>query len=132
MVKRYVIVGNEAQIIRELSTQKPIVSSLSGSSPVWGSSATGPQVDDLPSRRPAIPITECKGQWSRGRSPSLLEIGRRAAMSAEREAIERVLTQTRWNRRQAAKILKISYKALLNKLKIIEEQSAGENKNLTA
>ena len=53
-------------------------------------------------------------------------------MSAEREAIERVLTQTRWNRRQAAKILKISYKALLNKLKIIEEEKAAHNKNLTA
>jgi DNA-binding NtrC family response regulator len=56
--------------------------------------------------------------------PSLLDIGRRAAMHAEREAIERVLQETRWNRRQAAKILKISYKALLNKLKLIEEQSA--------
>lgn len=52
-------------------------------------------------------------------------------MSAEREAIERVLTQTRWNRRQAAKILKISYKALLNKLKIIEEQDT-QNRNLSA
>src|SRR5229473_3217276 len=31
MVKRYVIVGNEAQIIRELATHKPIVSSLSSS-----------------------------------------------------------------------------------------------------
>jgi DNA-binding NtrC family response regulator len=61
----------------------------------------------------------------------LLEIGRRAALSAEREAIEKVLTQTRWNRRQAAKILKISYKALLNKLKVMEEQDA-QNKNLTA
>ena len=30
LVKRYVIVGNEAQIIRELSTHKPIMSSLSG------------------------------------------------------------------------------------------------------
>ena len=29
LVKRYVIVGNEAQIIRELSTHKPIVSSVS-------------------------------------------------------------------------------------------------------
>jgi len=56
--------------------------------------------------------------------PSLLEIGRRAAMLAEREAIQRVLLETRWNRRQAAKILKISYKALLNKLKLIEEQNA--------
>ena len=54
-------------------------------------------------------------------SPSLLDIGKRAAMLAEREAIERVLAQTRWNRRQAAKILKVSYKALLNKLKAMEE-----------
>jgi len=53
-------------------------------------------------------------------------------MAAEREAIERVLTQTRWNRRQAARILKISYKALLNKLKAIEEQNAAQNKNLSA
>jgi len=45
----------------------------------------------------------------------------RAAMQAEREAIERVLAQTRWNRRQAAKILRVSYKALLNKLKAMEE-----------
>src|SRR5258708_736632 len=30
LVKRYVIVGNEAQIIRELATHKPIVPSLSG------------------------------------------------------------------------------------------------------
>src|SRR5436309_6987709 len=35
LVKRYVIVGNEAQIIRELSTHKPIVSSLSGSASSW-------------------------------------------------------------------------------------------------
>ena len=54
---------------------------------------------------------------------SLLEIGRRAAMKAEQEAIEKVLIQTRWNRRQAAKILKISYKALLNKLKAMEQQN---------
>ena len=38
-------------------------------------------------------------------------------MKAEQETIERVLTQTRWNRRQAAQILKISYKALLYKIR---------------
>jgi two-component system response regulator AtoC len=64
--------------------------------------------------------------------PSLLEIGRRAAMQAEREAIERVLAQTRWNRRQAAKILKISYKALLNKLKAMEEQNKVQHKQSIA
>jgi DNA-binding NtrC family response regulator len=50
-------------------------------------------------------------------------------MQAEREAIERVLAQTRWNRRQAAKILKISYKALLNKLKAMEEQPKAQPKH---
>ena len=129
LVKRYVIVGNEAQIIRELSTHKPIVSSLSAL-------AAPPAAKPAGAERPAaaasaIPISVAKGNGV-DESPSLLEIGRRAAMQAEREAIERVLAQTRWNRRQAAKILKISYKALLNKLKIIEEQSASQNKNLTA
>jgi DNA-binding NtrC family response regulator len=64
--------------------------------------------------------------------PSLLEIGKRAAMQAEREAIERVLAQTRWNRRQAAKILKVSYKALLNKLKAMEEQNKIQSKQRPA
>jgi len=35
----------------------------------------------------------------------------------ERELIQRVLQQTRWNRRKAAQILDISYKALLYKIK---------------
>ena len=64
--------------------------------------------------------------------PGLLEIGRRAALLAEREAIERVLAQTRWNRRQAARILKISYKALLNKLKAMEQNQQAQNKQSNA
>ena len=133
LVKRYVIVGNEAQIIRELSTPKPIVSSTSAAGSGWSAKDTESYVDKAPMKQPqaAIPISSARGD-SAADTPSLLEIGRRAAMSAEREAIERVLTQTRWNRRRAAKILKISYKALLNKLKVIEEQDAAQNKNLTA
>jgi two-component system, NtrC family, response regulator AtoC len=123
LVKRYVIVGNEAQIIRELATHKPIVNSFPVAPPHME------KVEGNHSLGPVIPISAAGGD---GASPSLLEIGRKAAMDAEREAIERVLTQTRWNRRQAAKILKISYKALLNKLKIIEEQNASQNKNVNA
>jgi len=51
------------------------------------------------------------GEWL-----GLKEIGRRAARRAERRAIEEVLHQTSWNRGKAAKILKISYKALLYKI----------------
>src|SRR5580704_16706700 len=132
LVKRYVIVGNEAQIIRELSTHKPIMSSVSGVSAPPNSKEDKAGADHAHAGGAAIPITSGKSGAVETDSPSLLEIGRRAAMLAEREAIERVLTQTRWNRRQAAKILKISYKALLNKLKLIEEQNAAQNKNLTA
>jgi DNA-binding NtrC family response regulator len=90
MVKRYVIVGNEDQIIRELSTRKRNVA---------------------PQEAASAPAS------SQLETPSLLEIGRRAAMQAEREAILRALAQTKWNRLKAAKLLSVSYKALLNKMK---------------
>jgi two-component system, NtrC family, response regulator AtoC len=48
---------------------------------------------------------------------SLKAISRRAAHAAEREAILHVLEQTRWNRVRAAKLLSISYRALLYKIK---------------
>ncbi|MBI5137614.1 MAG: sigma-54-dependent Fis family transcriptional regulator [Nitrospirae bacterium] len=47
----------------------------------------------------------------------LKEIGKQAASIAEREAILEVLSHTRWNRRKAAAILDISYKALLYKIR---------------
>ena len=48
---------------------------------------------------------------------SLKDIARTAARAAEREAIARVLAQTGWNRVRAARLLKISYRALLYKIK---------------
>jgi transcriptional regulator with PAS, ATPase and Fis domain len=48
---------------------------------------------------------------------SLRTVAARAAEHAERELVQRVLEETRWNRREASRRLKISYKALLNKLK---------------
>ena len=137
LAKRYVIVGNEPQIIRELSTHKPIITSMGATnSPIWGI-----KQNEAAAATPAGPASPSGasptgGNGNAGHSdlemPSLLEIGRRAAMQAEREAIERVLAQTRWNRRQAAKILKISYKALLNKLKAIEEQNQMQTKQRSA
>jgi DNA-binding NtrC family response regulator len=119
LVKRYVIVGNEAQIIRELSTHKPIMSSVSSPKPAEPT---------LEPAAPPLPAFITPGGDGATDTPSLLEIGKRAAMQAEREAIERVLAQTRWNRRQAAKILKISYKALLNKLKAMEQQNQSKQR----
>ena len=48
---------------------------------------------------------------------SLKLIGRNAARAAERELMLRMLHRTRWNRKEAAEILGISYKALLYKIK---------------
>ncbi|MBZ5628692.1 MAG: sigma 54-interacting transcriptional regulator [Acidobacteriia bacterium] len=50
---------------------------------------------------------------------SLREAARAASRQAEREIILRVLSRTRWNRKRAAEELRISYKALLYKLKQI-------------
>jgi DNA-binding NtrC family response regulator len=125
LVKRYVIVGNESQIIRELSTHKPVIASAAGNSAPHWEPKTG-------SGGVAPPAAVASAADSGEGSLSLLEIGRRAAMKAEREAIERVLHETRWNRRQAAKILKVSYKALLNKMKLMEEQDLAKKKSVIA
>jgi two-component system response regulator AtoC len=47
----------------------------------------------------------------------LKEVGAHAAEQAERELVLRTLEQTNWNRKHAARLLNISYKALRNKLK---------------
>jgi DNA-binding NtrC family response regulator len=56
---------------------------------------------------------------------SLKDIGRQAAREAERELIFRTLQHTRWNRRAAAEMLGISYKALLYKIKEAELDRAS-------
>ncbi|NOK04250.1 MULTISPECIES: sigma-54 dependent transcriptional regulator [Myxococcus] len=60
---------------------------------------------------------------------SLKDIGKRAAMLAEREAILAMLQRTAWNKRRAATKLRISYKALLYKIKecgIIDPRASAE------
>jgi two-component system, NtrC family, response regulator AtoC len=55
--------------------------------------------------RPPAPFTE-----------SLREIARRGAREAERKAVEEVLERVHWNRAEASRILRVSYKTLLNKI----------------
>ena len=50
----------------------------------------------------------------------LKEVTKMAARKAETDTILDVLSYTRWNRRKTATLLKISYKALLNKIKEYE------------
>jgi two-component system response regulator AtoC len=52
-----------------------------------------------------------------GRDLGLKEIAKKAAMAAEGAAIKEVLERVRWNRAETARLLKISYKALLYKIR---------------
>jgi two-component system, NtrC family, response regulator AtoC len=107
LCKRYVIVGDSTQIMRELSLHAvdPVVPRENDQS-------------DLP------PI-----EFPLSSGPSLLEIGRQAAWQAERQAIQEMLVETRWNRRIAARRLRVSYKALLNKIKQIEMEDSIQVKH---
>jgi two-component system response regulator AtoC len=72
-------------------------------------------------RRPepcAAPLGELE-RFLAGQSErvSLKRVAREAAQVAEAKLIAKVLTRTRWNRKEAAEILQISYKALLYKMK---------------
>ena len=49
--------------------------------------------------------------------PPLKEVKRQAIQEAESKVIGNVLRVTKWNKMKAAKILEVSYKALLNKIK---------------
>jgi two-component system response regulator AtoC len=46
----------------------------------------------------------------------LREVARRAAREAERKALSEVLERVHWNRAEAARVLKVSYKTLLSKI----------------
>ena len=49
-----------------------------------------------------------------------MAVGRRATRTAESVKICQVLELTKWNKTQAAKLLGVSYKILLNKIKLYE------------
>ncbi len=55
----------------------------------------------------------------------LRDIVRRASLAAEHEVIKNVLEQTGWNRVRAAKALRISYRALLYKMKRVGLKGQG-------
>ena len=134
LIKRMVVLGSEAPIVKEL--QQPAMTPLQfrpsavsmappplqRAQPAYAqpSDAAFPSgVMPRPAPKPeaaATPAVVATGVVPLG-SCSLKDIARSAAREAERELILRMLTRTRWNRKQAAEILGISYKALLYKIK---------------
>lgn len=116
LCKRFILVGNETQILRELSNRHGL-----------RAPAFAPE-----NMEPAAKVREAAAVAQADPNLSLLEVGRRAAWEAERRAIAGMLEDTRWNRREAARRLQVSYKALLNKIKQmqLEDRSAlGEQAN---
>jgi two-component system response regulator AtoC len=57
------------------------------------------------------------GDGTPARLVTLKRIGKEAAAAAEKECIQKALQETCWNRKEAAKMLQVSYKALLYKIK---------------
>jgi two-component system response regulator AtoC len=98
LVKRLLVLGSDMAVQREL--RESIDDSL-GLPP-----AAEPEEENGGSNEP-LPFP----------SNSLKDIGRSAAREAERAAILAILERTRWNRKEAAALLGISYKALLYKIK---------------
>lgn len=88
VVKKIVVLQNEEVAIRELGLV----------------SGAGERVQQLDSRS------------SMGHL-SLKKVGKLAAHEAEKQLIMKTLSETRWNRKKAAELLDISYKALLYKIK---------------
>jgi two-component system response regulator AtoC len=89
-IKRYLILGDEKLAINELR----------------------PKVDGHGAS--FEPVAQKSGSESAG---GLKSLARSAKDEAEAEAITRALDETNWNRKQAAALLKISYKALLYKIR---------------
>ncbi len=106
LIKRVVIMGNEDTVIHQyLHESRKKVKPKSGAVPPASAETRSPQTENL--REPVTP------------SPlqSLKLVAREAMRRAEGEAILKALEQTHWNRKAAARLLKISYKALLYKIR---------------
>jgi two-component system response regulator AtoC len=102
LVKRMVVLGSEEAALEALERRQfGAVARAAGAADAAASSAASmPAGNDA-----STPLTNLK------------DIGRTAAREAERVAILEMLERTRWNRKEAAEILGISYKALLYKIK---------------
>jgi len=135
LIKRTVVLGAEGPIRKEIAhgiavaaqKQSTIAShAAAGARQAAPASASSP----APRNSPAFAVVGGSAGAKTHRTPteiasaaaeagnfSLKDISRTAAREAERELIFKMLQRTRWNRKETAEILGISYKALLYKIK---------------
>jgi transcriptional regulator with GAF, ATPase, and Fis domain len=132
LVKRMVILGSDAPIRRDVADSIAGRALRVSAIPALQPAAATPPAPavPLPASPPPAPAAPVQDTGTTAPPPSnvsgsLKDIARHAAREAERELIFRTLQQTRWNRREAAEILGISYKALLYKIKDAELDKAS-------
>ena len=125
VIKRFVILQDEALVLAELERGRP-----SGpSAPLTMSAPAVPDVDRTPAAvaPPPPPHAAAASDDGADAGPARLpDLARRAALEAERDAIQQALDRFRWNRRKAAEQLGVSYKTLLNKMKECGISAPGE------
>jgi len=95
IVKRIVVLGSEEQVVRDLLAQE--------------------RAQARRERRFELLLRDVE---ERAGEMPLREVGRVAALEAEREAIQQALLLTGWNRKHAARVLGVSYKTLLQKIQL--------------
>jgi DNA-binding NtrC family response regulator len=93
MIKRIVIFGEEKTALQDLNLKK---------------------LNDTPESNSLENVTSDRSK--RIDSFCLKDIGKKAAEAAEREIIQSTLQKTHWNRKESARLLRVSYKALLYKI----------------
>jgi two-component system, NtrC family, response regulator AtoC len=127
VVKRMVILGSDAAVAQELS--EAINGRKGTTGPIPALETHRAVSEPLPAPQPAAPVAAAEPPAlpaaHAALTGSLKDIARHAAREAEREIIIRTLQQTRWNRREAAELLGVSYKALLYKIKEAELDRAS-------
>jgi two-component system, NtrC family, response regulator AtoC len=117
LIKRAVVLGTESPIRKELS-QSMALATQRAALPQHVRHAAAPAASAPPARAPAPQTpTAMAAAAAEAGNYSLKDISRSAAREAERELILKMLQRTRWNRKETAEILGISYKALLYKIK---------------
>ncbi len=118
MVRRLVVLRDTSLVLEELAGRRPSSSAISTAMSPGSSMAAAPRTSVLAENSEEGSGAAIGSVTSlQPESVSLKAIGRHAAMLAEREAIHRMLQKTNWNKRKAAVLLQISYKALLYKVK---------------
>jgi two-component system, NtrC family, response regulator AtoC len=123
VIQRIVILGSESHVSNPLMPRRAERHAVHLAPRPAPAPAPVPTPVAPPVAVPAVPDTVAVDRAveqeveAAGDQPSLKLIGRAAARAAERELILRMLHRTRWNRKEAAEMLGISYKALLYKIK---------------